>query len=380
MDTELLRLRCRGHGAIRATHTKTLELSYDTDITGRATCVAGVGCTTVDRPARPLAGRLRITLSVGRFSATVRALGNSAWRPEAGVVVRRSGERQPNTLATDADTAAADLPRPIVEALASPDAEITVVVERDDHERADEPGGYQLIRYRATVAEPRLEAEYRAADAVFAEDAAARRLVADLGGTAVRDLPTTGRVLAIATTDTTSPPVRAALGTRPALEVLGLPPESAVAWASPHEAPVLTLTGLPRREMLRWASRALGSMVVFRCPAGDAERWLRDAERTLGTVTGALMPTSPFSGERPLWGPLDELTAGVSTGEVVCALDPVVAGDAADLPELDPSGLVASLLAEGVTAKAVARALAAQPGWSRRRAYDLVLDVSGRSG
>jgi hypothetical protein len=370
VGTELLRLRCRGHPAIRATHTKTLEFAVDSDITGRATCVLGVAGVAVGTPPPALAGWLRITVTARGESARIRALANSSWRPGGTAIVRRSQERLPTTMATDADLAAADLQRSLAAALTDPDSVVEVVVERDDHDE------HCLVRYRARgEGDDRLAAECAAADAVVAEDAGARRLIVAHGAIPSHELPATGRVLVVSTTGVTSAPVRTALAERPRVEVLGLPPEAAVAWASPHTAPVLTAVGFGRRDALRIAERHRDSIVVFRCAARELDRDLDHAMHAFGTRTAAVTSVKASSCERPRWGPVADLRGFGGSSDVLCALDPVE-----DLPDeatadIAPAPMLTALLADGVSAKSLAGALATMPGWSRKRAYDFVLGL-----
>ncbi len=371
MTAELLRLRCRGHREVRATHAKTLEFTADADITGRATCVLGVGSTPVGEPPRAIAGPVRITVSAGGESATVRALANSLWRPGGAAVVRRSGERLPGTMATDADLSSADLPRALVAALTDPDAVVDVLVSRDDRAEA------RLVRYRLG-AEPddRLAAELAAADVVLTEDSAALRAVVattggkPLAGNASETLDAGGRVLVVSSADGTGEAVRALLAMAPAVEVLGVPPELAVAGVSPRGGPVLLATGLGRREVVRLATAHRSSIVVFRCAGSELGKHFDDLARAVGSTHAAV-----GAGERPVWGPLARVREHPGSGWVLCAVDPVEGAPAEDVPDLTPAALLAALLAQGVSAKTLAQALAEQPGWSRKRAYDAVLGL-----
>ncbi|WP_018685138.1 DUF371 domain-containing protein [Actinokineospora enzanensis] len=359
MSAELLRLRCRGHRDIRATHAKTLEFTTDSEITGRATCVVGVGGVVLGGAvvgAAPggIAGPVSVTISAGGHGVTVRALANSRWRPGGSAVIRRSGRRLPNTLATDADLGSSDLPRALVAAMADPDAVIEVVITRDVDEG-------RVIRYRASELDERLAAECAAADAVVAEDAGARKLVT------TRGVPDRGRVLFVSTQDVQPP---ALLGAGHPVEVIGLPPELAVACASPLAAPTLIAVGRPRREVSRLLAAHRHARVVFTCPAEELPRRLDEAAGLIGTTHAAVLADD----ERPVWGPVTTPAAG--SGDVYCAVDPVESE--VDIPAVDVAALLKTLLAGEVSATTVVKALAAQPGWSRKQAYDLVLGLTGK--
>ncbi|MBM7772424.1 hypothetical protein JOD54_002628 [Actinokineospora baliensis] len=356
MSEELLRLRCRGHAEIRATHGKTLEFTSDGAITGRATCVVGVAGEVVGQAPGAVAGPIEITVSAGGITATVQALANSRWRPGASAVVRRSGQRLSNTLATDADLSSADLPRELVVALADPGAVVDVVVRRG------ETSGTHLVRYRASGPEDRLVAECAAADVILAEDAGARVLLSELGFTASRDATGPGRVLAVSTLDGTSSVVRQLLAEQPRVEVLGVPPELAVTGAAPTPAPVLLATGLSRKDVAKLAATSRSARVVFRCPAAEVSRW----------VAGARNVSVMALDERPVWGAVEEFAQLSGSTDVWCALDPTSSTDLGI--DVDVAELVTALLGHDVSASTVARALAAQPGWSRKQAYDFVLE------
>ncbi|APU13239.1 MULTISPECIES: DUF371 domain-containing protein [Actinoalloteichus] len=379
MSIEVLRLRCRGHAAVRGTHAKTLEFSTDADITARATCVIGVAAESVGPAESAVAGPLRITISAGGVEAVVHATGNSLWQPGSSAVVRRSSERLPDTLATDADLSAAGLPRELMRQAAEPTAEIDVLVER-----APGPPGGVLVRFRAGPGrEHRLAVECAAADLVIAEDAAARAVVAAHGARAGRAaeaaacLAAGGRVLAVSTSDVTDPSVTAVLAApiRPAVEVLGLPPELAVSAVSPQTTPVLSAGRLPPREVSRLVAAHPGTAVVFGAPAAELPRVLAEVDRQAGPRRVAVVSATPAGAERPWWGPATELRAP-ERGDVLCRVD--AEQDTDLLPRVDPTSLVNALLADSVSARTIALALAAQPGWSRRSAYDFVLALNER--
>jgi hypothetical protein len=387
-----------GHPAIRASHAKTLELTAEPAITGRASCVVGVAARL---PAQPVAGPIRLTLSVAGQSVSWRATGNSGWWPGSGsAVIRRSGRRLPDTFATDAELAAADLPRPLAEALAAPDATVTLQVER----AAGSTG--VLVRCRlAGLGPDRVLAEAAAAELVLAEDAAARSWLASAGvpavpastghtaGAAAR-LADGGRVLAVAGgagTDLTE--LLLAAG---AVEVLGLPAELAVSAAAADRSAALHADGVRPRELPALAAAHPSLALVFRCPADRLSRLLAELGR--GSTDLVLAPVD--DPERPIRGRPDELTlpdratlalphrgtlalphrgelALPHRGELACR----VAGSAqpAGGPAIEPAALVRQLLAQSVSPRTVALAVAALPGWSRRSAYEFVLARSAES-
>ena len=368
-----MRLRGRGHPNIRGTHAKTLEFTADAELGQGGTCVVGVRATIVGTAPAAIAGPIRITLAAGGHEATVHAVANSRWRPGSPAVVRLSAVRLPNTLATDADLSSADLPRPLLSALADPGTELDIVIERDAREQP------WLVRYAADQEhDDRLAAECAAADAILAEDAPARAVIAAHGGLLGDDAGDTlaggGRVLAVSTSGRVSAPepVRRLLARRPVVEVLGMSPELAVAAAAPDQAPILLGTELGARALAKLAATHRWARVVFRCPARDLPRLLD----SLDAATATVLPLGASATDRPVWAPAARLRNAAGSADVLCALDPgeEFTGDA-DV-ELAPAALLESLLAAGVSAKTISTALAGQPGWSRRRSYDFVLGLN----
>ncbi|WP_433870130.1 DUF371 domain-containing protein [Saccharopolyspora sp. CA-218241] len=360
MAAELLRLRARGHHDVRATHGKTLEFTTDAEITARATCVLGVGTTAA--PAHPVAGPVRIEIRCGALSTEFRALAHSGWRPGGTAIVRRSAERLPTTFATDAGLAASALPRDLVELLADPAAEIDVAVRRDTD------AAPALIRYHAGPgADPRLTAELAAADEVITADPIAEQAVRDHAPE--HRAPAPGRTLVVTGVDPTTPlPADAPEH----VELLGVPTDLAVAAAAPTPAPVVLAGAVDRRTLPDLLRTHHAARIVLRTTAAELPKLLNQARRLLGTRTAVLAPTAPGRAERPRRTPVEDAEPG--SGALVCCLEPVAtATSTAEHPDARWPALLESLLDQDVSPKTLAAALAAQPGWTRRLAYDAVL-------
>ena len=351
----------RGHPAIRATHTKTLEISCDEDITERATCVIAIAARP--EPAAPLAGPVRITLRVGDQTWSTTARANPLWNPADSAVVRRSPLRRPGTFATHADRSAADLPPDLVAALRSPAAEVMVDVEPMP------VGPRTIVLFAADPArpdDPRLRAEVDAADLVVAEDDAARALLP--AGTARRPAPNPGRTLVVATSDLPG----ARMGTDLSgaeIEVVGLSAPLAAAAASPTPGPLLLGTDGDPAELIRTAPPT--ARLVVRANAGDLARLLELARQSRGpegaTIAQAYAPPQRVAAGEPIDLPSrDAVHICFDAAEPTDALDPAV------------RTAIDGLLADGVPTKVAANALAALTGWDRRRAYDTVLGWRNR--
>ena len=352
----------RGSPSIRATHTKTIELSPDRTITERATCVVAVA--TLAEPNAPLAGPVRIRLRAGDETFTVHARANSSWAPGGPAVIRRSPLRLPGTFATHADAAAADLPRNLVAALASPEAEVEVTVEPVRPER----GTVVLLLADPTLAaDARLRAEQDAADVVLAEDPDAR----DLVRRRAVEIGTAPRTLVVATRDLPGATVLELLGDPQVdVETVGLPARLAAAAAAPSRAPlVLVPDGAEPRDVLR--TTPANARLVLGLPADRMPALLELAARIRGT-SDAILAQEYAPPQRIGTGQLPSLP-GRDT--VACCFYPSRSADAA--ATLDPAvrAAVARLVEDGVPTRSIARVLSELTGKSRSEAYALALEL-----
>jgi hypothetical protein len=349
----------RGHPAIRATHTKTLELTPDIDITARATCVIAVG--TRAEPAAPLAGPVRLVLRVGEQSSEISARANPSWDPAGPAVIRRSLLRLPGTFATHADTASADLPRELVAALQSPDAAVEIIVAPAPTEQRT------IVLFAADPSrpdDPRLQAELDAADAVIAEDDGARALLPSGAGPPT---PNPRRTLVVATIDLPGARMRLDLD-RADVDVVGLPAPLVAAAASPTPGALLLGTDGDAAELIRTAPAT--ARLVVSAEADDLHGLLELAHRSRGpagaTITQQHTPPMRVAAGEPIELP--------SRKQVHICFDAAGQTDA-----LDPGirAAIDGLLADGVSTKVTANALSTLTGWDRRRAYDAVLGWRG---
>ncbi|MDQ3935984.1 MAG: DUF371 domain-containing protein [Actinomycetota bacterium] len=137
-----------GHPNIRATHRKTLELTRESEIGPRATCVVGVAAELDEEALAGMHGWVALTLHAAARSEVVRGRLNPAWRAGDPLVVRRAEAVTRDAVLISADRAASALPRSFVTALADPAARIAFTVE----ERGGGPAlpgvlGVRLIRF-----------------------------------------------------------------------------------------------------------------------------------------------------------------------------------------------------------------------------------------
>ncbi len=120
-------VRARGHRNVRALHRTTFEVTRDDHITPRGDCIIGV---SADKAAASLSREVREALSIEDSRVVliletpghrdlVRARGDSriTSSDERRIIVRRSNFVEPATIAVEADKAAGQLDRGLVEEL-----------------------------------------------------------------------------------------------------------------------------------------------------------------------------------------------------------------------------------------------------------------------
>jgi hypothetical protein len=128
-------LTAAGHPDVTGRHDKTLELTAEDAITARATCILGVSAGPLPGELPLLRGPVSLTLTAGDFTASVHGQVNPAYASATRLVVRRSGQRDPDTFLVHADRAAADLPRGLIDALAAGVELIVTVAESTTPDR-----------------------------------------------------------------------------------------------------------------------------------------------------------------------------------------------------------------------------------------------------
>jgi hypothetical protein len=133
-------IKARGHENISAKHGTTLEITKEVDLSRRGHCVIAVSADkAIDdlsldfkRSLRKKDTKITISIRAGEIGETVIAFGNPRLilSHPSDIVVRKSDYISNRTLAIQADKAASDLSRKLVEKLKSPaqNVEITLTV------------------------------------------------------------------------------------------------------------------------------------------------------------------------------------------------------------------------------------------------------------
>ncbi|MWG35264.1 DUF371 domain-containing protein [Halomarina oriensis] len=124
---EEVTFHARGHEHVRAAHESTFELTSDDWLTPAGDCIVGVEADTTpaDLPGafveacRDEAARITVELAVDGVDHAVTGRGDPdlTFEGDRSMVFRTSGYVDDRTVMVDADAAATDLDRDLVEAL-----------------------------------------------------------------------------------------------------------------------------------------------------------------------------------------------------------------------------------------------------------------------
>ncbi len=409
--------RCRGHAAIAGTHDKTLELTRDDQVTRRATCVLGVDSDHDDAALLALWGDVEVTLECGQFTDTFEATVTPFFLGDDSLVFRRGPALRGRTFAGDSSKTAADIARPLVHALTDPTAVLDVTVR--ELGRGDRRGVLFVVAVPIGNDDdlaPRARRVLEAADVVLAEDTRRFRDLAKRAGLRVRasivsyhdhneatrsddavaHLAAGARVALVSDAGTPlfSDPgyVVVSRALDAGFDVSPVPGPSsllAVLSASGLAIDRFTYVGfLPRRSAARQAE--------MRQLTERRETFvLHEAPHRVGALLADLAAVSPewqVCAGREVTKVFEEFRRGSARdlaatladedarGEFTLVVAPPAGAEAvvdADANEqLDR--LVRALLAQGVTSRTIAHALAELPGVSRKEAYARVLALADK--
>ena len=123
-----------GHPNILATHKTTLEITKDSELTKKGDCIVAVGADfSLDKIREVIGGcsdngKIKLTIAVAGLKAEVIAVVNKEFCSENEIVLRRGNFISERTLGMQADRAAADIGRKLVEKLKSPSSIVSVTV------------------------------------------------------------------------------------------------------------------------------------------------------------------------------------------------------------------------------------------------------------
>ena len=407
--------RCRGHSAIAGTHGKTLELTRDHQVTRRATCVLGVDSDHDNGALLALRGIVEVTLQCGSLTDTFEATVTPFFLGDDSLVFRRGPALRGRTFAYDSTKTAAEIDRDLVRALTNPNAVLDVTVR--ELGRGERRGVLFVVAVpigNDDDLSPRARRVLEAADVVLAEDTRRFRDLAHRAGLqprgsvvsyhdqneaarsddAVASMADGARVALVSDAGTPlfSDPgyvvVNRALDA--GFEVTPVPgPSSLLAVLSASGLPIdrFAYVGfLPRRSAARQAE-------LRRLTDRRETFVLHEAPHRVGALLADLAVVCPdwrvCAGrevtkvfEEFRRGTARELALDLANEEARGEFSLVVAPPAGAAKAVDAGAdaqldrLVRALLAQGVTTKTLAHALADLPGVSRKEAYARVLAIA----
>lgn len=191
-----------GHPLVRATHSKTLEVTTERTVSERATCVVAVAATTKGRPDL-LRGPVSLRLEVDDQVASGSGIVNPVHRVSDRLVVRRSSAGGPETLIQRSTLTAADLAPTMVERLQRSDARVRLIItEEDESPKGANRGALVLLdQGRGWSNAGRIESLWAAADVEI-------DLRYPLATEALQALRGAGTVAAVGVNEADSEPVR----------------------------------------------------------------------------------------------------------------------------------------------------------------------------
>ncbi len=401
-----------GHPAIRGTHTKTIEVVEEADLSARGTCIIGVGAEVDPLAIQGLRGSVEFRFRVGDIAEHVRGLVHPGWTLAEPLIWRTWSQPQGRSLAFAVDKGAAQFSRDLIGALQDPASVLWVEARRQPDPLAPPGGLLSLVGlpvgHDRDLA-PRAVDTLLAADLILAEDTRTLKpLLAHIGARApmmshhdhnegartealVARLVTGARVALVSDAgmpgiaDPGYPLVRAARAA--GVMVTAIPgPVAAILG--------LVISGLPtdRFRFLGFPPRA----------AARRRAWLTQALAAQGTAiayeTAVRLPdllteVSTLAPDRlvVVAKDLTKTHERVDTGTASAVLEALTADDALrgemvvllagapedttsptdDAPSLD--GLLRALVAEGVPTKALAKAFASTTGLPRKHWFDRAL-------
>ena len=128
-----------GHENVRATHRTTIEITKEPSLTPRGDCIIAVKATKsvydlsrgFKEAARSRNARIRIVIEAGGACDVVWARGDPrlSFTHPTDLVIRRSRYVCGRTVAVEADKAAIDLLRDLVQRLRNPNQQVRVTLE-----------------------------------------------------------------------------------------------------------------------------------------------------------------------------------------------------------------------------------------------------------
>ncbi|MHB8293756.1 MAG: 16S rRNA (cytidine(1402)-2'-O)-methyltransferase [Acidimicrobiales bacterium] len=121
-------LECRGHPNIRASHAKTLEITFDAELTERGTCIVATAAAVASGSLRELRGPVHVSLAACGEVDSFDAVISRCYLGNGNLVFRKGPDLRERTFAYGSTKAASDLDRDMVSCLSSASSSLVVTI------------------------------------------------------------------------------------------------------------------------------------------------------------------------------------------------------------------------------------------------------------
>lgn len=122
-----------GHAGIEGTHKTVLELTQLTAVVPKGDRVVGTRAAYDAEAIAALAqvsDRIKMTLKTRAYTEVIVGKANKNYKPSQEIIVRKDDVASPATLIINADKAAADVSRKLIDSMKTPEETMTVILER----------------------------------------------------------------------------------------------------------------------------------------------------------------------------------------------------------------------------------------------------------
>ena len=365
----------RGHAAITALHTKTVELVTEPEIGPRATCVAAVGAQVESGELLGLRGWIDLMIEAGGVTDVVRAHANPAFEAGDRLVVRRAAAPVRDALLVEADKGASDLDPRLVAALKNPESTVAVRMSPARDERG---GRGALLVSPGPPWSTRGQVATRPVDVNLRSPLSAEDI-----GLATRSLDDAAHIALDA--DLACDPAAIALVQAarsgghfvlPSDRLEPLPSALAVAGVDLSNVQVVDVRALARRP---GSIEPEATCLVVAVPSGDVARAIRTVEKAIPDARGVvLLDAGTGSMHATPWeAPAESAVPSRRGGSAI-----IVAGRSASRPDgaealpRPVAVLAAELAARGTPTREISAALQRATGMSRKAAYAAALELA----
>ena len=118
-----------GHSNLLGTHKSTLEFTHDKELTLKGDCIIGVKANFKTSDANKFKNKkILIQLQVGNIHDQIKGQYNNCFTHKHEMVIRKSSYVDQRTLVINADKAAIDISRSLINAMKKPEAKMEITI------------------------------------------------------------------------------------------------------------------------------------------------------------------------------------------------------------------------------------------------------------